>query len=46
MTELSLANLVKDNSVAISLRYDNLARDNSVAISSKLEKNSDRIVPS
>ena len=55
VTELSLAKLARDNSVAISLKFDKivtglflakLARDNSVAISSKFDKNSDRIVPS
>ena len=51
--KLSLTNLARDNSVAISLKFDKnsdgivlakLARDNSVAISSKLDKNSDGIV--
>ena len=40
MTELSLAKLARDNSEA------KLARDNSVAISSKIDKNSNGIVPS
>ena len=55
MTELSLTNLARDNSVAFlqnstkivtELSLAKLARDNFVAISLKLDKYSDRIVPS
>ena len=54
MTELSLAKLARDNSVAIpsnsirivtELSLAKLVRDNSVDISLKFDKNSDGIVP-